>query len=129
MIPKKEARLQGLLFYCLKSNKNIKKYENINFVVFNELLIAGFGGGMIRGIIGYLKHQYSYKNVKFDLPYFFTMIFLSGAVGIIVATAVNQAGVQIEGVEYISPAIALIIGYAGGDFLESVYKILAKKVK
>lgn len=84
---------------------------------------------MIRGIIGYLKHQYSYKNVKFDLPYFFTMIFLSGAVGIIVATAVNEAGVQIEGVEYISPAIALIIGYAGGDFLESVYKILAKKVK
>jgi len=94
-----------------------------------QLLIAGFGGGMIRGIIGYLKHQYSYKNVKFDLPYFFTMIFLSGAVGIIVATAVNQAGVQIEGVEYISPAIALIIGYAGGDFLESVYKVLAKKVK
>ncbi len=94
-----------------------------------QLLIAGFGGGMIRGIIGYLKHQYSYKNVKFDLPYFFTMIFLSGAVGIIVATAVNEAGVQIEGVEYISPAIALIIGYAGGDFLESVYKILAKKVK
>jgi hypothetical protein len=94
-----------------------------------QLLIAGFGGGMIRGIIGYLKHQYSYKNVKFDLPYFFTMIFLSGAVGIIVATAVNEAGVQIEGVEYISPAIALIIGYAGGDFLESVYKVLAKKVK
>lgn len=94
-----------------------------------QLLIAGFGGGMIRGIIGYLKHQYSYKNVKFDLPYFFTMIFLSGAVGIIVATAVNEAGIQIEGVEYISPAIALIIGYAGGDFLESVYKILAKKVK
>jgi len=94
-----------------------------------QLLLAGFGGGMIRGIIGYLKHQYSYKNVKFDLPYFFTMIFLSGAVGIIVATAVNQAGVQIEGVEYISPAIALIIGYAGGDFLESVYKVLAKKVK
>ena len=94
-----------------------------------QLLIAGFGGGMIRGLIGYLKHQYSYKNVKFDLPYFFTMIFLSGAVGIIVATAVNEAGVQIEGVEYISPAIALIIGYAGGDFLESVYKILAKKVK
>jgi len=94
-----------------------------------QLLLAGFGGGMIRGIIGYLKHQYSYKNVKFDLPYFFAMIFLSGAVGIIVATAVNQAGIQIEGVEYISPAIALIIGYAGGDFLESVYKVLAKKVK
>ncbi|MDD3085317.1 MAG: hypothetical protein PHU32_05525 [Candidatus ainarchaeum sp.] len=93
------------------------------------ILISGFGGGLLRGIIGYLKHQYSYKNVKFDLPYFFTMIFLSGIVGLLVACSVNQAGVSIEGVEYVSPAIALIIGYAGGDFLESVYKILAKKVK
>lgn len=97
--------------------------------MFIQILMAGFGGGMIRGIIGYLKHQYSYKNVKFDIPYFLTMIFLSGVVGIIVATAVNEAGVSIEGVKYISPAIALIIGYAGGDFLDSVYKILAKKVK
>jgi hypothetical protein len=128
VIPKKEARLQGLLFYCLKSNKNIKKYENINFAVFNELLIAGFGGGMIRGLVGFIKHQYSYKNVDFNLPYFFSMVFISGAVGIIVAVAINEAGFQIEGVEHISPALALIIGYAGGDFLDNVYKIIAKKV-
>ena len=97
--------------------------------IYLAVLIAGFGGGLLRGIIGYIKHQYSYKNVKFDLPYFFTMAFLSGIVGLLVACSVSQAGVQIEGVEYISPAIALIIGYAGGDFLDSVYKILAKKVK
>ena len=91
-------------------------------------LIAGFGGGMIRGLVGFIKHQYSYKNVDFNLPYFFSMVFISGAVGIIVAVAINEAGFQIEGVEHISPALALIIGYAGGDFLDNVYKIIAKKV-
>ena len=94
-----------------------------------SILIAGFGGGLIRGIIGYLKHQYSYKNVGFDVVYFFGMIFLSGIVGVLVAFAFNQSGMQIDGVEYISPAIAFIIGYAGGDFLESVYKVLNKKIK
>jgi len=54
------------------------------------------------------------------------MIFLSGIVGVLVAFSINQAGLEIEGVKYVSPAIAFIIGYAGGDFLESVYKILAK---
>ena len=93
-----------------------------------QLLIAGFGGGMIRGLVGFIKHQYSYKNVDFNLPYFFSMVFISGAVGIIVAVAINEAGFQIEGVEHISPALALIIGYAGGDFLDNVYKIIAKKV-
>lgn len=94
-----------------------------------ELLIAGFGGGLVRGMVGYLKHQYSYKEVKFNLPYFFTMIFLSGIVGVLVAFAVNQSGFEIEGVTYVSPAIAFIIGYAGGDFLDNVYKVLRKKVK
>jgi len=83
---------------------------------------------MIRGLVGFIKHQYSYKNVDFNLPYFFSMVFISGAVGIIVAVAINEAGFQIEGVEHISPALALIIGYAGGDFLDNVYKIIAKKV-
>lgn len=94
-----------------------------------QILIAGFGGGAIRGIIGFLKHQYAYKEVKFDLPYFFVMVFLSGIVGVLVALSINQSNFEIEGVEYVSPAIAFIIGYAGGDFLDNVYKILAKKVK
>ena len=93
-----------------------------------SLLIAGFGGGMIRGLVGFIKHQYSYKNVEFNLPYFFSMVFMSGAVGIIVAVVVNEAGFKIEGVEHVSPALALIFGYAGGDFLDNIYKIIAKKM-
>ena len=85
------------------------------------VLISGFGGGATRGLIGYLKHQYSYKNVGFDLRYFTVMMFLSGV-------AIDQSMISFEGIAYVSPAIAFIIGYAGGDFLDGIYKILLKKV-
>ncbi|OQX70815.1 hypothetical protein B6D52_03385 [Candidatus Parcubacteria bacterium 4484_255] len=47
------------------------------------VLMAGFIGGAIRGIFGFVKHQYSYKNVGFKAPYFFLMVFLSGIVGLV----------------------------------------------
>jgi len=92
-----------------------------------SLLIAGFGGGTVRGLLGFIKHQYSYKNVGFDLPYFFAMSFLSGIIGVLVAVAIANAGFNIAGVEYVSPGLAFIIGYAGGDFMESLYKIILEK--
>jgi len=92
-----------------------------------SILIAAFGGGVIRGLVGFIKHQYSYKNVGINLPYFLTMMFISGAVGLLVVTAVNQSGIRIEGIEYFSPGLAFIIGYAGGDFIENIYKIITKK--
>jgi len=88
------------------------------------ILIAGFGGGVVRGLVGYIKHQYSYKNVGFKLPYFFVMVFISGIIGTLVASAVG--GVETLLIDF-SPAIAFIAGYAGGDFIESIYKILIKK--
>jgi hypothetical protein len=93
-----------------------------------SLLIAGFGGGFVRGLIGYLKHQYAYKNVGFNLPYFFNMMFLSGIVGLLVALAINNSFFTIEGVEYISSGLAFVIGYAGGDFVEGVGKIILSKI-
>ena len=94
-----------------------------------SLLVAGFGGGFVRGLIGYLKYQYSYKSVPFNLPYFFVMMFLSGIVGVLVAAAIDSSLLIIQGVNYISPGLAFIIGYAGGDFLDGVYKIVVDKVK
>ena len=92
-----------------------------------QILIAGFGGGAIRGLVGFIKHQYSYKNVGFNLPYFSAMLFISGIVGVISAIAISELGVSFLGLDYFSPALALIIGYAGGDFIENIYKIIAKK--
>ena len=82
---------------------------------------------MVRGLVGFVKHQYSYKEVKFELPYFISMMIVSGAVGVVSAVAVRELGISFLGVETLSPAMALIIGYAGGDFLENLYKIILKK--
>jgi len=92
-----------------------------------SILIAGFGGGALRGIVGFIKHQYSYKNVEFRLPYFLTMMFLSGVVGLLTAVAIKETGITFLGLNYLTPALAFIIGYAGGDFLENIYKIIVKK--
>jgi hypothetical protein len=83
---------------------------------FLPILIAGFAGGAIRGIFGFIKYQYSYKNVGFNARYFFLMIFLSGIIGL--AAAYLIAGNEV---------FALIVGYAGGDFIENLYKTIIKK--
>jgi len=90
-----------------------------------SILIAGFGGGAMRGLVGFIKHQYSYKNVKFELSYFFTMMFLSGIIGILSAVSIKELGFALAG--SFTPALAFIIGYAGGDFIENIYKIIIKK--
>jgi hypothetical protein len=92
-----------------------------------SILIAGFGGGAVRGLVGFIKHQFSYKNVGFNLGYFLGMSFVSGIVGVLSAMAIKEAGINFLTVDYFSPSLAFIIGYAGGDFLESIYKIIIKK--
>lgn len=90
-----------------------------------QILIAGFGGGAVRGLVGFIKHQFSYKNVGFNLPYFFGMTFISGIVGLLIVMSLKEAGFTLEGI--FSPALGFITGYAGGDFLENLYKIIIKK--
>ena len=89
------------------------------------IFVAGFSGGLIRGLVGFIKHQFSYKNVGFRLPYFLGMMFLSGIVGVLAAIAIKEAGFTVLG--DFTPALAFIVGYAGGDFLENIYKIIIKK--
>jgi len=95
--------------------------------MYTLILIAGFGGGAIRGLVGFIKHQYSYKNVGFHLPYFFAMMFLSGIIGLLTAVSIKELGMTFLGVDSFSPVLSLIVGYAGGDFIENIYKIIVKK--
>lgn len=90
-----------------------------------EILIAGFGGGMVRGLVGFIKHQFSYKNVKFELTYFLAMLFISGMIGLLAAIAIKETGFTLFGT--FTSAIAFVVGYAGGDFIENIYKIIIKK--
>lgn len=91
------------------------------------ILIAGFGGGVTRGLVGFIKHQFSYKNVGFNFSYFFGMSFISGIVGLLSAMAIKEAGINFLNVSYFSPALAFVVGYAGGDFIENFYKVILKK--
>lgn len=89
--------------------------------------IAGFIGGVIRGIVGIIKYALSYKDVKFNWFYFGGITFISGLIGLASAWIISDLGLTFEGIAGVSPAIALIAGYAGGDFLENIFKVLMKK--
>lgn len=89
------------------------------------ILIAGFTGGVIRGLVGFIKHQFAYKNVPFKLPYFLSMAFLSGIIGLLAVASIKEVGFTFA--DSFSPALSFIIGYAGGDFIENIYKIIIKK--
>lgn len=89
-----------------------------------SLFAAGCAGGVVRGLTGLLKHQLSYKTVAFDPTYFLVTVALSGLVGLGAALALRG----IFGDTDVAFAFAMAVGYAGGDFLEGVYKILFKKL-
>ena len=89
------------------------------------ILGAGFLGGAVRGLVGFTKHQFSYKNVAFKWPYFLGMTFISGIIGFLSVYTVKNIGFTLEGA--FTPALSFIVGYAGGDFIENIYKIIIKK--
>lgn len=91
------------------------------------LLFAGAVGGLVRGIVGFIKHQFAYKNVEFKPLYISGMMVLSALVGLTVTWAVVSSGLEIVALVEINPAIAFIVGYAGGDLIENLYKILVGK--
>lgn len=95
--------------------------------MFEAIFVAGFGGGFVRGLMGFVKHQYAYKDVKFNLPYFLSMLLISGSIGVLSAVAVRELALGTLGVPGVNPAVAFVIGYAGGDFIENVAKIILKK--
>ncbi|GAG50733.1 unnamed protein product, partial [marine sediment metagenome] len=77
------------------------------------------------GLVGYIKHQFSYKNVPFKPAYFIGTMFVSGIIGLLAVTSIKEIGFTFA--DEFTPALAFIIGYAGGDFIENIYKIIIKK--
>jgi hypothetical protein len=89
------------------------------------IIVSSFGGGLLRGLVGLVKHQLSYKEAKFRLFYSLALLFVSGAIGSVATLAIKEVGFNLLG--SFTPALAFIIGYAGGDFIENIYKIIIKK--
>ena len=92
-----------------------------------SILLSGFIGGLMRGLVGYIKYRSSYKNISFKTGYFVFSVAVSGAVGLLAAWVTQDLGIKFLGLASITPAIAIVIGYAGGDFIENLFKILTGK--
>ena len=92
-----------------------------------SIILSGFVCGVMRGLVGYIKYRASYKNVPFKAGYFIFSVMVSGVVGLLAAWVTQDLGIKFLGLETITPAIAIIIGYAGGDFIENIFKILTGK--
>jgi hypothetical protein len=89
----------------------------------------GFLGGVIRGVMGLIKYTQSYKDVAIKPWYFSITIAISGLIGLISAWVTHDLGISFLGIEKLPLSLALIIGYAGGDFIENVFKIIVKDDK
>ncbi|MBL7169450.1 MAG: hypothetical protein ISS48_00330 [Candidatus Aenigmarchaeota archaeon] len=78
------------------------------------IFIAGFLGGIIRGLLGIAKKIRSSPTKKKKLRYDYILVELLAAGGIGVLVGVFIAS---------DVRFALLAGYAGTDFLESLFKI------
>src|SRR4030043_1161029 len=92
-----------------------------------SILLFGLIGGVARGLVGYIKYRNSYKDVPFKPAYFSSNIAISGVVGLLAAWVTKDLGIQFLGLPALTPAIAAIIGYAGGEFIENLFKIITGK--
>lgn len=75
-------------------------------------LIAGFVGGIIRGLVGIVKNKTIEKANHFRPQYFLITIAISGIVG--AATGI------LADTEW---QVSFLAGYTGTDFIENLYKI------
>ena len=82
-------------------------------------ILAGFLGGIIRGLVGFVKNKTIEKADHFKPSYFVITILISGIVG-------GAAGALAD-TEW---QVSFLAGYAGTDFVENLYKIkLGNKFK
>jgi len=81
-------------------------------------ILAGFLGGIIRGLVGFVKNKTIEKADHFKPQYFLVTILISGLVGAV-------AGVLAD-TEW---QVSFLAGYAGTDFIENLYKIKFLKNK
>ncbi len=86
---------------------------NFNFTLAAFQFLSGGMGGLIRGLVGiYKSYSANPTAFKFDWKFFGISIFVSVVTG------------QMAGIVFNSDwRSSLLAGYAGSDFLESLYKI------
>lgn len=79
-----------------------------------EIFIAGFAGGLIRGLVGIVKYMSATpsKRRKIHSSYLLLTLLASGGLGLMVGIFI------VDDLRF-----ALLAGYAGTDFIEGLFKI------
>lgn len=75
-------------------------------------LLTGLVGGLVRGLVGIIKQTSNPDEFKIHWKYFGLTMLVSGIVGVV-------SGIIADG----DWRISLLAGYAGTDFLESLYRL------
>lgn len=83
---------------------------NLEFQIYH--LVTGLAGGLIRGLVGIMKQTNNPDEFKVHWQYFGATMLVSGIVGVV-------SGIIADG----DWRISLLAGYAGTDFLESLYRL------
>jgi len=82
---------------------------------FLHLILAGFVGGLVRGLVGIskkIRDKEPDETVEISRQYLAITLLSSGGIGLLVGVLVGD-----------DVRFALLAGYAGTDFLENAYKI------
>jgi len=82
------------------------------------VFVAGFLGGIIRGLVGISKELRSSPTEKKKIrkDYIILTLLSSGGIGLIVGVFISK-----------DVKFALLAGYAGTDFLDNAFKIKMRK--
>ncbi len=92
-----------------------------------SFLVAGLFGGLLRGGVGLVKYITSYKDVQIRPYYFMGAVLLSGVIGYVSAWIAKDAADIFLDIDTLPLSFAVIAGYAGGDFIENLFKIGMKE--
>jgi len=80
------------------------------------IFLAGFFGGVLRGLMGIAKSLVTKKERQINYRWFFLSIFIAGIVGLIASSFIGQ-----------DFRLAFLAGYAGSDFLETLFRLKVEK--
>ena len=81
-----------------------------------SILLGGFFGGVLRGLLGISKTLVTKKEETINYQWFFLNLAVAAVIGLLAATMMGG-----------DFRVAILAGYAGSDLLEGLFKLKFKE--